>query len=196
MDFTDFFNQWYFGAGYPVYDVTWNQEGENLAIHSSQSTSSTLTPLFKMSMEFRILHSEGDTLVRVFQGSGEETYQFHIPYEVTGIEVDPRNQVLDGVNGDIKMVLQDAGDPLFSIFPNPNSGTFHFHLTENAGEESFNQVIVEVMDVSGKLHYRGRYSGCVPFMDYAVELVNPARGLYFAKFRNGDRVEVQKVMVE
>ena len=196
MDFTDFFNQWYFGAGYPIYDATWNQEGETLTLHSSQSASSTLTPLFKMSMEFRIFHSEGDTLVRVFQGTSEETYQFHIPYDVTGIEVDPRNQVLDGVNGGKKSMLQDDRDPLFSIFPNPSSGTFYFSLTENAGEESFDQVIVEVSDVSGKLHYRSRYSGCVPYLHYAVELMKPVRGLYFARFRYGDRVEVQKVIVE
>jgi aminopeptidase N len=196
MNFTDFFNQWYFGAGYPIYHVTWNQEGETLTLHSSQSTSSTLTPLFKMSMEFRILYSQGDTLVRVFQGANEETFQFVIPHVVTGIEVDPRNQVLDGAAGMEKAARQDDGGPLFSIVPNPNAGTFCFGLTRNGGEETFDQVAVEVLDLSGKLHYRGLFRGCVPYMDYSVELVDPVDGLYFVRFRSGDRVEVQKMVVK
>ncbi len=30
MDFTDFFDQWYFGEGYPTYSVVWSQNGEDM----------------------------------------------------------------------------------------------------------------------------------------------------------------------
>lgn len=196
MDFSDFFNQWYFGAGYPIYDVTWEQQGGTLTLHSTQSTSSTRTPLFKMSMEYTIFHAEGDTTVRVFHGASEETYQFNIPYGVTSIVIDPHNQVLDGVNEVTKSALSGEGAPRFSIAPNPNRGSFFFSLKEEMDDETVNQVIVEVLDATGKLVYGSTYSGCMPFMEYAVELGNPVRGIYFVRFRYENRVEVQKVLVE
>ncbi|MCD4709526.1 MAG: hypothetical protein K8R52_01660, partial [Bacteroidales bacterium] len=196
MDFTDFFNQWYFGAGYPIYDLMWDQVGGTLTLQSTQSTSSTQTPLFKMSMEYTILHEEGDTTVRVFHGANEETYQFNIPYGVTGIVIDPHNQVLDGVNEETKSAIAGENSPMFSIAPNPSRGSFFFSLKEEMGDETGGQVIVEVLDATGKLVYGSTYSGCMPFMEYAVELGNHVRGICFVRFRYENRVEVQKVLVE
>ncbi|MEA3461634.1 MAG: M1 family metallopeptidase, partial [Bacteroidota bacterium] len=133
MDFTDFFDQWYFGAGYPIYDVTWEQQGNQLTLHSSQSTSSTHTPLFKMSMEYNILHAEGDTTVRVFHGANEESHQFQIPYVVNDIVIDPGNHVLDGADQEAKHAAIDKDLLLFSIAPNPNQGLFYFSMKEPSG---------------------------------------------------------------
>jgi aminopeptidase N len=196
MDFTDFFNQWYFGEGYPIYEVTWSQAGGTLTFHSTQSASSTLTPLFKMSMEYRILHSEGDTVVRVFQGANEETYQFNMPYDVTGIVVDPFNQVLDGETVVKKAAREEEGDPLFFIAPNPSNGDFFFTLKAQGGDEAVDQVVVEILDVTGQQLERSRFNGCLPYMEYTVKLKNPVRGIYFVRFRYGNWIEVQKVLVE
>lgn len=196
MDFTDFFNQWYFGAGYPIYDVTWDQAGGTLTLHSTQSTSSTRTPLFKMSMEYTVFHAEGDTTVRVFHGANEETYQFQIPYEVTSIGIDPHNQVLDGENEEIKSAVTGEDFPLFFIAPNPNRGSFFFSFKAETGDDTGDLVILEVLDLTGKLLYRSLFRGCIPFMEYAVELEKPVRGIYFVRFRYKNRVEVQKLLVE
>ena len=195
-DFTDFFDQWYFGAGYPIYDVTWGQVNDTLTIHSSQSTSSTLTPLFKMSMEYRALYVGGDTIVRVFQGASEETYRFNIPYVVTGVEVDPFNHVLDGVNSMVKRV-EGAGEyQLITVAPNPNGGTFFFRLEDEQVISSGVPVVVEVVDLAGKLCYRRKFSHCFPYMDYEIDLDNPGRGILFVRFRYDGRVEVKKIVVK
>jgi aminopeptidase N len=195
MDFTDFFDQWYFGAGYPIYDVTWEQVNDTLTIHSSQSTSSTLTPLFKMSMEYRILYPGGDTTVRVFQGASEETYRFDIHYEVTGVEVDPFNHVLDGENSMVKHIEGAPGEELISVTPNPNDGNFLFRLKDEPFVSSGNPVVVEVVDLAGKLCYRHSFPRCLPYMDYEIRLDNPGRGIFIVRFRYAGRIEVKKIMV-
>jgi len=195
MNFTDFFNQWYFGAGYPIYNVTWDQVKDTLTIHSIQSTSSTLTPLFKMSIEYRILYSGGDTTVRVFQGAGEETYRFNIPYEVTGVELDPFNHVLDGENNMVKRVEGVRKDQMIAVAPNPSGGTFFFSLNEEPGEFSGDPVVVEVVDLAGKLCYRRTFPHCLPYMEYEISLDNPGRGIYFVRFRYAGRVEAKKIIV-
>ena len=196
MDFTDFFNQWYFGAGYPIYEVSWEQDGETLTLHSTQTTSSAQTPLFRMSMEYRILHTQGDTTVRVFHEEPVETYQFQIPYTVSGVVVDPDNQVLDGVNEEAKAAADPMHSSQFSVAPNPNRGSFFFSLKEDCGEDRSARLSLEVLDLSGRTVFRRLYMDCRPFMEYRVELENPQRGIYLLRFRYRNNVEVHQILVE
>lgn len=195
-DFTDFFDQWYFGAGYPMYDVSWEQEAETLTLQSTQSTSSAQTPLFKMSMEYRILHAEGDTVVRVFHDESVESYQFHIPYEVTGVVVDPDNQVLDGVNDGIKGAAITEIPPLFFIAPNPNRGSLLFRMNNKPVKGAPGRLTVEVLDLTGKSVYRKLFESCQPYVDYRVDLKRPVQGIYFVRFYYEGRAEVHKFLVE
>ncbi|RLD53328.1 MAG: hypothetical protein DRJ05_16640, partial [Bacteroidetes bacterium] len=49
IDFTDFFDQWYYGQGYPTYSVEWSQNEGNFYFETTQTTSyPSTTPLFKM----------------------------------------------------------------------------------------------------------------------------------------------------
>ncbi len=196
MDFTDFFNQWYFGAGFPIYEVEWDQQGSLLTLQSTQTTSSTQTPLFNMSMEYNILYSGGDTTIRVWHDENVESYLFDLPYTVSGVEIDPRNQVLDGMSDEMKSSLAEEDFSLFSISQNPNKGAFSFCLGEVGSMERDRQVLVEILDLTGKTVYRRMYRGCMPFMEYAVELKNPVQGIYFVRFHHNNRIEVQKILVE
>ena len=194
MDFTDFFNQWYFGAGYPIYDVVLEQQDQTVTLHSTQTTSSSQTPLFRMTMEYRIFHAGGDTLVRVFHGTNAESYQFNIPHQISGVEIDPNNQVLDGVAEVKKTTPEDA--PVFSLSPNPNRGTFSFRLQDVNGLEPVERVSLEIYSASGQLVHKESYQGCLPYMEYPVNMKDPAAGLYYARFSCGSRVEMLKILVE
>jgi len=196
MDFTDFFEQWYLGAGYPIYEVDWEQQGSILSLESTQTTSSARTPLFKMSMEYKIFHAGGDTTVRVFHDEAVESYEFDIPYEVSGIEIDPDNHVLDGVSEEMKGAITVDTPSLFSITPNPNSGAFHFNLKDDLSDEPTTPVLVEVLDLRGKVLFKKYYRACVPFMKYAIELEEFVGGISFVRFTYNNRMEVQKILVE
>jgi aminopeptidase N len=196
MDFTDFFDQWYFGAGYPIYEVSWDQQGSILILESTQSTSSTRTPLFKMSIEYTFFHAGGDTTIRVFHDENVESYQFDLPFVVTDIGIDFYNQVLDGESEEMKSASAGENTPLFSIAPNPSGGNFFFSLNEEAGIEKGEDVILEVLDLTGKNLFRSIFRGCLPFMEYDVELEEPVTGIYFVRFLYKNKVEVQKLLVE
>lgn len=195
-DFTDFFDQWYFGAGYPIYDVSWEQVGNLLTLYSTQSTSSSRTPLFKMSMEYTLYHAGGDTTVRVFHDENEESFLFNVPFTVTDIGIDTRNQVLDGLAPEKKQTVSGEESSIFSIAPNPSSGAFFFSLDAEIRDLSDNKVLVEVLDLSGRTLYRKVYEACLPFMDYPVNMKEAPRGIYLSRFTCGERVEVHKTLVE
>ena len=192
MDFTDFFDQWYFGSGYPIFELNWNQQGTDLTLQSIQSTSSEMTSLFRMSMEYKIYYSGGDTVIRVFHGVKEENYQLSFPQIVDSIQIDPANWVLNTVSGIEGGSVKKGSGELFAVFPNPNHGMISFQLLE----EVELPVTVEVFNGSGQLVISRKMEGCVPFADYAVNMSKLANGLYYLKLGNGDRFEFRKLLVE
>ena len=75
-DFTDFFNQWIYGEGYPIFDIKWDQQGDTLFVESVQTTSTTTTPLFKTHFDLKLNYSTGgDTIVRLYQDANTENFR-------------------------------------------------------------------------------------------------------------------------
>ena len=170
---------------------------QTLDLQSTQTTSSASTPLFKMIMEYRILYDGGDTVVRVMHDSNVENYQFQIGHTVTGVVVDPFNHVLDGLAETKKSTGEET--MAFSLSPNPNHGSFRFRMEEMEELDDapeYLPVRLEVYSTTGQLVHNATYEGCLPYMDYTVELNDPARGLYIARFTCGQHVSVLKMMVE
>lgn len=112
--FTDFFNQWIYGEGYPTYNVTYGKLGsDTLLLHIDQTTSMpSVTPLFKGVMEYKIVSPQGDTVVLVNHTANSE--DFKIPYTKTptDVVVDPNNWVINktGVVAVPLMLLSFKGE--------------------------------------------------------------------------------------
>jgi aminopeptidase N len=53
MDFSCFFEQWYYGEGYPRFNVHWSQRSDSLIVRSEQSTTApAVTPFFNTPFPF------------------------------------------------------------------------------------------------------------------------------------------------
>ncbi len=97
IDFTDFFNQWYFGEGYPIFNLSWWQEADTVFLLSNQQTSTTVTPLFKMPLEYKLSWAANDTTVRFYHQTNDTLFKFIINEEIDQVEIDPNNWVLKKV---------------------------------------------------------------------------------------------------
>ncbi len=95
IDFTDFFNQWYFGEGFPTFSAIWSQEEDTVYLNSIQTTSTSITPLFKTPVEFKLTYNGGSQTIRLYQLTNDTTFKIIIPHQVTGISVDPQNWILN-----------------------------------------------------------------------------------------------------
>jgi len=95
--FADFFNQWYYGEGYPTFNITYIKQGTDSLILLVNETVSApaVTPFFKGLFEFTITSAQGDTTVKANVTANNQ--QFKFPYKKTanGIIVDPNNWVLN-----------------------------------------------------------------------------------------------------
>lgn len=96
IDFTDFFNQWYFGQGYPMFDISWKQEGNILKITSVETTTG-LTPFFNITIDLRLSLENGNEMVITREQESEtEVWEVSVEDEISDIEADPYRWLIAG----------------------------------------------------------------------------------------------------
>lgn len=188
MDFTDFFNQWYFGEGYPIYDIIWNYNNDTLTFTSIQTTSTSTIPLFKMSMEYKLNTINGDTLIRVYQNQNVQTYKIYIPDSVTNFaEVDPNNWVINLVGSiDIGIFEEYLSEAYFSIAPNPFSENIFLRFLQN------NVYTISLMDITGRIISEYKTNKHI----FEIPTNSLSSGIYLIKIsaNDGQRKFLQKII--
>ena len=167
-----FFDQWYYGKGYPNHTFNWWQFDDKLFLHGEQSGSSVTNSIFRLAMEFKIEFPDGtDTLVRL--DIDKNTKQFELPVrgEVSGIVADPDNWILDK-----SIVIQKyRGEGQFYVSPNPFDDQINLVFKTDASRE------ISLADLNGKVVQRWKsISAIVNLQTHRFE-----QGVYLLKVREG-----------
>jgi len=92
-----FFNQWYYGQGYPTFAVRFHQRNGNLLLRSTQSTSfPSSIAVFNTPLEYGVSRmGMQDTLIRLQHSIPIENYTIALNGTVTGVSCDPRNWLIN-----------------------------------------------------------------------------------------------------
>ncbi len=178
LNLNQFFSQWYYGEGYPNFEVRWFQVGNQLIMKVTQTTSSTVTPLYITPIEYRIRRqSMADTIVRVNHTQSIENYVFTLNGTVTGINVDPSNWIINQATVTKDQTLSNS--PLleqlnFVLFPNPGSETLHIQSSSTEITK------IKVYDISGKLIYEDQMNQSFT----EISVTNWQTGTYIVELEN------------
>ncbi len=144
---TDFFNQWYYGEGYPTFNVDYSRQGDSLYLLVNQAVSAPgVTPFFKGLFEFKIATLQGDTTVTVYMTENNQVFKFRSDRVPTGVTVDPNNWVINKV-GSITTGINDPVDLSHEVelFPNPGNGRVQLRFPSGSFDH------LHVYDVNGRL---------------------------------------------
>lgn len=182
---TQFFNQWYYGQGYPTFTVKYNTLGNTCLIKSTQSTSvPSSVPLFITPMEYKITRSGApDTTVRVTHSNTTEYYSFSLAGTVTGVVCDPNNWVINKVvgptlDGTLIGLNETSNEPVtISVGPNPMRNNIKINNSLLNGK-------LEVFDMAGKKVLQLNLSS-----EMNVDLSRYSEGVYLLKFTDNRGVE-------
>ncbi|RED96641.1 M1 family aminopeptidase [Marinoscillum furvescens] len=172
-DFSEFFEQWYYGNGYPIFNIAWTKlPGNTISIAIDQSTSH-LTELFTTPLEFHITFKSGQTKrILLTQQTNKETFLIAAKGSVERVTFDPNGWLIKKVdrfvqtdeNGNV--ILNNQPDEP-ALFPNPVSDWLYIsapaqklRLSNSAG-----QLILEASDVN-ELNVAGLSPGL-----YFVEVI-------------------------
>ncbi|MDX2432433.1 MAG: M1 family aminopeptidase, partial [Bacteroides sp.] len=144
QDFTAFFQQWYYGEGFPRFRLSWQQTGDTLRVKSEQtSTAPDITPLFQVPFELELLIAGGEKKrIRLMQNKNLEEYMVRIEGRIEDVIFDPDNYLLEtsGVIQELPAEVAYRYGPnpvtadLFLQFP--NAGPFEtVRITNMAAQE-------------------------------------------------------------
>lgn len=180
INLTDFFYQWYYGQGYPIFNIRWDQNNDTVTIISDQTTSTSITPLFKTHFDIKLNYASGDTIIRLFQNTNSESFKIHFPHTITSINFDP-NYWLINVRDITTTTENKLNNPFFfQLFPNPARNNISIILNE---EIDLQNCRFEIYDVKGKLIKSQRLTE----NKSNIDINNLKKGIYIIKIVNNDQ---------
>jgi len=186
LDFNYFFDQWYFGEGYPIYDVLWNQSPDMLYINTTQTTSSPVTPLFETYVEYRLNYTDGThEIVLLRQTANVNDFQVPIGKPVASIVVDPNNWLVKTVNSVMVGVAEHQNPLYFSLAPNPSSDRIKLFFDQN-----FNSKELQITDLGGRTIYQTKTTESIVNIDVSEF----APGVYLVTAKDEESVITQRLI--
>ena len=120
IDLTEFFDDWYYGQGFPSYSIQYTPNPEGVEIIIDQVTSHPSVDFFEMPVPLKISNGVQDTLVVVDHTFSGQKFDILLPFEPTSMEFDPdlwiisRNNFVEQVTNTVDLELFDV-----TIYPNP-----------------------------------------------------------------------------
>ncbi len=183
IDFTNAFNEWYFGEGHPSYKIRWNSIGTDLSLEISQYPSYLYTtPKFTNPLEISFnRENKSDTTVRFNINNLNNLYLIPKIGKITNIkQIDPNDWIINNNDTIIR-------DPWFEVFPstilyeqnliiispNPTSG----FLNIIAKSPGLHHIILT--DSKGKTIYENDF-----IKDIDFDISKMSAGVYFALIKS------------
>ncbi len=148
---TEFFNDWYYGEGFPIYNIVWGQDSDSLYIEIYQEDASGNGNVFDMMLPFRIVYADNSTQDIKFNNT-QEYQKFSIKKKsyVSKIYFDPeitiltRNPVvkelISAKNIDAILIPNPAGDSL-SVRLTMQTSVKYIYITTLKGQKVFSKPI-------------------------------------------------------
>ena len=189
--FTNFFQQWYYGEGYPMFNIKWHQEDNMLVLSSVQTTTApSVTPLFKVTYEVKITYTDNSSeIIDFYQDDLAKQFTYLIPdgKTVKSITFDPNNWLLatativNGVN------IKEYNDEAFvSVYPNPTTGELRIESGELRVEN------IEIFDIYGKQLSSYHFIPSSPH--HLINIAHLPAGVYYVSLRSKDNIFVKKIV--
>ena len=181
-----FRDQWYYGKGYPIFDITWKSQNRQLSILSNQTSSDTSVSFFKSHFSIKLHFSSGDTTIRLFQEKPLETFTIPINKEVVSLDFDPDEWLLKKVTID-KVPDMPTFDDYVQVLPNP----FEDQLTVSFMTIADSDRMITIIDMKGDtiLTYDARRKMVVILNTRSLP---PATYLLYVK--EGNKKSIRKII--
>ncbi len=166
-----FFDQWYYGEGYPRYAISWWQTGNKLFIRSSQTASAAIPNFFAGTLEFEIATSNRKQLIRFFQDQPLQTFELDVSEKVTDLVFDPGNFMLKNFSMNDSTDAFNPGKAEVKFYPNPFAGYINYEISD-----LWHGCELSIFDLTGRLLFKtqiAQFQGNIllPFRDAGLVLI-------------------------
>jgi hypothetical protein len=122
MNLTRYFDDWYYGQGFPTYDIHWSQAAGELTVELQQTASwPSSVPFFALPVPLQFHHGSHDTIIVLDHTTNGQVFSVTLPYQVDSITFDPERWLIARTSA-IMGVDAERNAPQVGIYPNPTDG--------------------------------------------------------------------------
>lgn len=181
-----FFQQWYYGEGFPYLKINWKQKGKTVTLACEQTPSHNSVPYWHVRIPL-LLRGEGKEKLVLWEPKqlvGE--LKLLVDFEVDTVIFDPFVKLLAKVSIG-GMNLNKVQENAFVLFPNPTAGSFVLYARNPSAivMEVFDAVGQKVMDIDTKGNVTKQLT---------VSLGELSAGPYFLRINDGNFVYSYKLL--
>ena len=131
-DLTEFFDDWLYNEGYPIYSVEWNQgNDQTVYIKLNQSQSDASVSFFEMPVTLRLSGSERQEDIVLNHTSHGQNFEVEVDFDVATVTFDPKSDIVSANNQVLKVGSLLPSDEVFKIYPNPTSMVFNIQKPDS-----------------------------------------------------------------
>lgn len=123
MDLTEYFDDWYYGKGYPSYNLTVNSnEDQSYTLELSQVTSDPSVDFFEMPVPVVFYSGGKDTVFVLDHTHNGQTWTVNLPFAVIdSVRIDPEMWLISANNQILLDTSFPGTNPTVQIYPNPSA---------------------------------------------------------------------------
>ncbi len=192
IDLTKFFNEWFYGQGYPTYDVEWQQLGsDHVKIKLNQTTSDPSVSFFELPVALQFKNATQQKTIIIDNKSNGEIFFREIGFVADTVIVDPEYWLITKNNVSRKIADNTPGQNIVQVFPSPFAAVLNVYL------RNFNlpRANLKIFDAAGKLVYKKPIlSMGSSFTEINTQLF--AKGLYILKVEGGNSFKFAKKILK
>jgi hypothetical protein len=165
-----YFNDWYYGEGFPSYTIDWYIDGtNNVTLTMNQTTSHPSVSFYELPVPIKFSNGTNDTtLVFDFTTNGQ-VFTASLNFAATAMEFDPEKWIISA-NNTINGIDEQISNSGFKVYP---TLTNDFISIENSNGKI---ETIDVYNAAGScVMMTGNYSGSFA----RIDLSELGKGIYF-----------------
>jgi aminopeptidase N len=181
-DLKTFFNQWFYGKGFPIAKVKWMSNSKGLTINTSSIGSSPSNPIFDCDIELLLqLKSGKDSLIKINLKDTSQTFVFKQMPLIDSVIADPYNALVAQIS--VSRFISDGKE--VSVFPNPFTDTVVIMFRNNSGKH-----FVELYDIKGAIVNKWKTNNS----ELTMPLESLIPGIYIVRIKDDKGFVTKKII--
>jgi hypothetical protein len=175
QNLTWYFDDWFYGEGFPSYTINWSQDANNLVSFTvNQSQSHASVPFFELPLPIEFKDATHDTIIRVQNNFSGETFSVQLPFTADSLFFDPQYWIIS-TNNAINSIHYPEIDHTISLYPNPSGNNIIIHT----GNAFTGNAKTKIMDAEGKLALEKDFIFSQSTSTNLIDVSTLAGGMYF-----------------
>lgn len=185
QNLTEFFDDWFYGEGFPTYQINWSQNDDlTVQIKLEQTTSHSSVDFYEMPVPIHLSGANGDSSFVLNHDFSGQTFAIQPDFEVNELTFDPELWLL--AKSEINLTSDSEIFPYLvnNLYPNPVENVLNLDINNADLVDN-----IRILSVNGRTEkIINDYSNGA----FQINLKDFAQGIYFLKIQSKNKIQTLK----